>query len=83
MSAVLDSTLDEFLRGSGEREISNPPVRRSNKVPNVEGVWITTHMGIQKLPCPASSLEDKTEEEEEEDLIWWSWDGKLLGFTDW
>jgi hypothetical protein len=84
--AFLDGLLDEFLiRGSREREVS--PDQRQSRGAKVEGVWITSRMGIQKSPCAVASSErekrSSAEGEEDDDLIWWSWDGKLLGFSDW
>ncbi len=85
VNSVLDGALDGFVRGPEWRDVPNLPIQRSSKVPKVEGVWITTRLGIQKLLCPPLQEEDKgaTRDEEDDDLIWWSWDGKLLGFLDW
>ena len=85
VNSVLDGALDEFVRGPERRDVPNPPIQRSNKVLKAEGVWVTTRLGIQKLHCPPLQEGDKstTRDEEDDDLIWWSWDGKLLGFSDW
>jgi hypothetical protein len=55
-----------------------------------EGVLITCHqtspdnMGSPSHAHPAASLATAvTEAREEDELIWWAWDGKLIGFADW
>ena len=46
-----------------------------------EGVWVT---------CRSGSTEDtnvdrgdRKPEAEEDEMIWWEWDGKITGFSDW
>ncbi|KAF6743553.1 hypothetical protein DFP72DRAFT_1177898 [Ephemerocybe angulata] len=41
-----------------------------------EGVWVTAKAGL-KIP------ESVRAEREEDEMIWWSWDGKIVGFSDW
>ncbi|KAF5337426.1 hypothetical protein D9611_003003 [Ephemerocybe angulata] len=41
-----------------------------------EGVWVTAKAGL-KIP------ERVRDEREEDEMIWWSWDGKIVGFSDW
>ncbi|KAH9963273.1 hypothetical protein BC827DRAFT_158629 [Russula dissimulans] len=55
-----------------------------------EGVLITCHQtspddtGSPSHAYPAASLATAvTEAREEDELIWWAWDGKLIGFADW
>lgn len=82
VNAILDGALDVFIRGSERCDVPNVPIQRPSKVPKVEGVWITTRLGVQKSLCLPSQEEQKCTEEDD-DLIWWSWDGRLLGFSDW
>ena len=45
-----------------------------------EGVWVT---------CRSGSTEDvgidydKVKLVEDDEMIWWEWDGKIVGFSDW
>ncbi|KAF9457259.1 hypothetical protein BDZ94DRAFT_1228228 [Collybia nuda] len=79
ISASLNGTLDEFLEESG---LSIPDEQAKRKKPQrnkgVEGVWITCRDGLAK---PTPKIEGPHDEENE--LIWWSWDGKIIGFSDW
>jgi hypothetical protein len=51
-----------------------------------EGVLITCQSGpdssTTSLP-PAATNTTVTEAREEDELIWWAWDGKLIGFAEW
>lgn len=84
ISVALDVVLGDFLRGSG-LELRARPTEKMRKETNVEGVWITTRMGLQKPSCSPSgtTIPSRDGLEEEDDMIWWSWDGKLVGFADW
>lgn len=83
ISAALDAVLGDFLRGSGV-ELPIRPTEKMRKESNVEGVWITTRMGLQKYSCSSSGTTIPSKDGvEEDDMIWWSWDGKLVGFADW
>ncbi|KAG0707011.1 hypothetical protein DFH29DRAFT_897918, partial [Suillus ampliporus] len=42
----------------------------------VEGVWIRSRQGI-------TEESESGEIPEEDEMIWWTWDGKLVGFADW
>ncbi|KIK77877.1 hypothetical protein PAXRUDRAFT_834820 [Paxillus rubicundulus Ve08.2h10] len=78
LCASLDSYIAEFLEGSGETQNSGAESLTKRKKPTkVEGVWIKTN-GNGAEP---KDLGDELAEEDE--LIWWSWDGKLAGFADW
>jgi len=67
----LDTTLNQFLyEREGERA-------KKGRAVKVEGVWVgcrggaTEELGSETVRC------------EEDEMIWWSWDGKLVGFSDW
>ena len=42
-----------------------------------EGVWI----GCRAEPAIKEGTLEQTQEEDE--MIWWQWDGKIVGFSDW
>ena len=91
ITTSLDAALNEFLSGSGlmtsslDLDTSRKPIKKQR----VEGVWITPSTGIQR-PCFSDSVNITAQEHtdskgqgEDEEMIWWSWDGKLVGFADW
>ncbi|KAF9224629.1 hypothetical protein BS17DRAFT_766608 [Gyrodon lividus] len=74
----LDGYLADFLEESGETRSSGDVFsKKQKKIIKVEGVWIKSHGNGTE---PNDAEEDLAEEDE---LIWWSWDGKLIGFADW
>lgn len=92
MSAAraMDRLVDEFLEESG-------PVRKGAVVGKakkrkglVEGVWIRCRSKSVAGHLPPVDGDEEAEdgdevesEDEEDELIWWTWDGKLVGFADW
>ncbi|KAG1850223.1 hypothetical protein DFJ58DRAFT_794176 [Suillus subalutaceus] len=77
LSGAFDALLDQFLEESGER-----PTRddiKKKKGGKVEGVWIRSR---QKL-TEDSEMISSEEIPEEDEMIWWTWDGRLVGFADW
>ena len=75
----LDNYLADFLVESGQIPAScdTTTTKKRIKTSKAQGVWIKSREGST---LAESSKEDLAEEDE---LIWWSWDGKLAGFTDW
>ncbi|KAG1817655.1 uncharacterized protein BJ212DRAFT_1446648 [Suillus subaureus] len=77
LSGAFDALLDQFLEESGER-----PTRdgiKKKKGGKVEGVWIRSRQRLTEDSETISSHEIP----EEDEMIWWTWDGKLVGFADW
>ena len=54
-----------------------------SKKNHVEGVWITSRAGIQKDIMDDALAHDPLLEADDDEMIWWSWEGKLVGFSDW
>ncbi|KAJ7083105.1 hypothetical protein B0H15DRAFT_851300 [Mycena belliarum] len=84
VSATLDAALREF-RAEAEAEAGVPGASSAQdkskskaaaraKARKVEGVWVT---------CGSPGVEFAEEAAEEDEMIWWSWDGKIVGFADW
>ena len=74
--------MDEFLEESGLlKRDADTPLRKKRKTQKgkVEGVWITCRDGFRE----ADSDEWKVGDDEGDEMIWWGWDGKLLGFSEW
>jgi len=79
LTTSLDSVYDEFLDHSG---LTVPTVATKKSKPKrsgikTEGVWVRC--------AGALSTEEVIPEtvDEEDEMIWWSWDGKIVGFSDW
>lgn len=80
LSSSLDGYLDEFLRASGEvscTQVSTTTAKRRRTNVRPEGVWIRSRDSSRG----ANAVEHDVVEEDES--IWWSWDGKLVGFAEW
>ncbi|KAF9040691.1 hypothetical protein BJ165DRAFT_1350726 [Panaeolus papilionaceus] len=86
VASSLDTLLSDFLNGSCPKRrldsVNGNVVGRHPSKNKPEGIWITTRHGIRTTPPQVSSL-TSTSEEELDDMIWWSWDGKFVGFADW
>ena len=75
VTTMMESALEEFLEESGLRGGKGRKTGKGNKK-RVEGVWIV---------CRDAGRfeEDEPVNEEDDEMIWWSWEGKLIGFSDW
>ncbi|KAF4574392.1 hypothetical protein EYR40_005889 [Pleurotus pulmonarius] len=90
MNGPLDVMIDEFRADSNLPPINQTSGRarpnagkKNTKSKNrVEGVWIKSRKEISE----EDSLESSTlsaDMDEMDEMIWWSWDGKIMGFADW
>ena len=86
MSGALDNMLQDFLvdSGLGDAEKSTAgnakPRRRGAPGIKTEGVLVGCQAEADERNA-ASALPREASEEDE--LIWWAWDGKLTGFAEW
>ncbi|KAG7441606.1 uncharacterized protein BT62DRAFT_936919 [Guyanagaster necrorhizus] len=69
VTASMDNFLEQFLGAAGH----GPKTHK--KKAKIEGLWVA----CQK---PSTDL-GKDAKNEEDEMIWWSWDGKLVGFAGW
>ncbi|KAJ3561257.1 hypothetical protein NP233_g10304 [Leucocoprinus birnbaumii] len=78
LTKQMDKLLADFLEETWPSipRAANVPIRKKKPV---EGVWITGKEGLGD----AVALSQPTSIREEDELIWWTWDGKLIGFADW
>lgn len=72
----MESALADFLEESWP-SLNN--VRTKTKKKRVEGVWIAPRGG---LGSATPEHQGETIQENDE-MIWWSWDGKFIGFANW
>jgi hypothetical protein len=80
----MDGVLSEFLEESGvsaglaANGVTQGRCAKRKKF-GVEGVWV----GCRGASASASVEDLRDEVAEEDEMIWWSWDGKIIGFSDW
>jgi len=78
----MDGMLGEFLADSRLR--NGEKRTKKKKGGRVEGVWLRCRGSGSGVDEEFREDErDDGEEDEEDEMIWWSWDGKLVGFSDW
>jgi len=84
---TMEGILEDFLEDSGlatERTInegSDGRMKRKKRA-ECEGIWVRCKgRGIEGNDREED--EAREEENEEDEMIWWTWDGKIVGFTDW
>jgi hypothetical protein len=77
LSGAFDTLLDQFLEESGERPTRDDSKKKKSR--KVEGVWIHSRQRLTEN----SKIMSSEEIPEEDEMIWWTWDGKLVGFADW
>lgn len=74
LTKQMENALMDFLDETWSSNNNSGPPRKKQ---SIEGVWITGRQGL----CEPQT-ENLTAGEEDE-MIWWSWDGKFVGFSDW
>jgi len=80
LSGAFDGLLDEFLEASNERSTSaSVDIKKKKKGGKMEGLWIRS----RKRASEQMIENDNGEIPEEDEMIWWTWDRKLVGFADW
>ena len=42
-----------------------------------EGVW------VGRVGREVAGVDADAQEDEEDEMIWWAWDGRIAGFSDW
>ncbi|OBZ66574.1 hypothetical protein A0H81_13374 [Grifola frondosa] len=76
---TLDGLLDAFLAGGSTGK------NAKRGIPT-EGVWVGCKVnnvaGIDEAEGRRPDI-DEREEIEEDEMIWWTWNGKIVGFSDW
>jgi hypothetical protein len=55
---------------------------RARRGPKTEGVWVGAMDEVYWKEFEVG-VDGKNEEDEEDEMIWWGWDGKIAGFNDW
>ena len=87
----LDKTLRDFVVDSGlgggddASTVGNgkPPRRAAAAGVKTEGVLVTCQTCLDESLRNVDPLLQSEVSEEEDEPIWWSWNGKLTGFAEW
>jgi hypothetical protein len=76
----MENTLNDFLIDSGllRQDITAEKKRKGQKG-RVDGVWITCRDGFGDVDGDLLKMSS----DENDEMIWWSWDGTLTGFSEW
>ena len=81
-SRALDSTLQTFLSDAARRPDENtPPRKKGLRGAKTDGVRITCKSGSAE--DVRTDLEVGVPVDEADEMIWWEWDGKIVGFSEW
>ncbi|KAH9887725.1 hypothetical protein C8Q73DRAFT_668726 [Cubamyces lactineus] len=92
LTRSLDAVLDSFLVEAGAVGSPDGKTAKKSRGVRTEGAWIGCRGGSAFAAASAdrarpsdhvdgsAGAEDGTEEDEE---IWWAWEGKIVGFADW
>lgn len=91
LSRTLDGVLDAHLLDAGACGAGDAGTKKKTRGVKTEGAWIGCRGGsafaaeqARKAAEGAKEQEQESETGDEEDEeIWWAWDGKIIGFADW
>ncbi|KAJ7062835.1 hypothetical protein C8F01DRAFT_1368541 [Mycena amicta] len=72
---AMDRAVEAFWQETRTRADAGNGKKRGQK--KVEGVWIACRADVEP---ERTRIED---EDEDDEMIWWSWDGKLVGLSEW
>ncbi|KAI0771705.1 hypothetical protein BD413DRAFT_671307 [Trametes elegans] len=88
LSRTLDGVLDGFLADAGAVS-AKPGAKKSSRGIKTEGAWISCRGGSAfaseqaRKAAAGENVDELREGDEEDEEIWWAWDGKIVGFADW
>lgn len=83
LTRSLDGMLQAFLDEACARDAAKTGKKGLSKGVKTEGVWVGCRgSGVSDSVRIGEGAEGE-EIEEEDEMIWWVWDGKIVGFADW
>ena len=77
-----DFLVDSGLGGAGSTGGERKPRRRAAGA-KTEGVLVSCQAGPDDSVSVSHPITPVAEPIEEDELIWWAWNGKLSGFAEW
>jgi hypothetical protein len=80
LTVGLDAIYTDFLERSGisAKSVDNTKFKSKRSGIKTEGIRV-----VGKNVSGENDLNSRGAVNEEDDMIWWSWDGKIVGFADW
>ncbi|KAJ3857243.1 hypothetical protein EV368DRAFT_71078 [Lentinula lateritia] len=85
----MEHTLNDFLEETRlfvDASLENKPKSKRMQKQKIEGVWVAGRTLSLNTPSVLLSGEQENvgpDQDEEDEMIWWSWDGKIVGFSSW
>ncbi|KAJ4472510.1 hypothetical protein C8J55DRAFT_520268 [Lentinula edodes] len=85
----MEHTLNDFLEETRlfvDPSLENKPKSKRTQKQKVEGVWVARRtLSLNAPSAPLSGEQENADQgqDEEDEMIWWSWDGKIVGFSSW
>ncbi|GJE99446.1 hypothetical protein PsYK624_157090 [Phanerochaete sordida] len=91
LSRTLDAQLDAFLEDVVvppaddvlDAQQAQKPKKKVRTGVKTEGVWVCARSGPRLPLLGTREKVGGAEVSEEDEMIWWAWDGKILGFSEW
>ncbi|KAI0915555.1 hypothetical protein AcV5_003741 [Taiwanofungus camphoratus] len=91
LTRTMEGVLHAFLEDAGcvSEPAKQSKKKSARKGAKTEGVWLgckgSSATGADMAIIQDEAFEGKEDDEVEEDdeMIWWVWDGKIVGFADW
>ncbi|KAI0730005.1 hypothetical protein C8Q72DRAFT_274145 [Fomitopsis betulina] len=80
LEGMLQSFLDDACARDDAAQVRKKGPSRGVKT---EGVWIGCQCADVGETVQLGGHGDADDEDEEDEMIWWVWDGKIVGFADW
>ncbi|KAH9950058.1 hypothetical protein B0H21DRAFT_785725 [Amylocystis lapponica] len=83
MTRALEGVLQSFMEDAGATDA--PPNEKGHartRGVRTEGVWVGC-AGAKVDEVEQVDGSESGEEDEEDEMIWWIWNGKIAGFSDW
>lgn len=73
--------LEDSIQDQSEDATSAVPKKTQRLGVKTEGVWVTRANG--GTPTTSQIKEKDESVHEDDEMIWWVWNGKIVGFSDW
>ena len=75
--------LQAFLNDACTGNAAQPGKKGPSRGVKTEGVWVGCRSSSVVEGVRLDGGGDGEEIDEEDEMIWWVWDGKIVGFADW
>lgn len=83
LTRSLEGMLQAFLADACARDGAQPGKKGPSRGVKTEGVWVGRRSSSVVESVRLDGDGDGEDIDEEDEMIWWVWDGKIVGFADW